>query len=158
VPDRWHSAKKENNYLTVLLTPFSSLTLSFLPSSLPAPPRLSARRRDSLPAAAPSARRRGLPTSAPCCGRAPGARRAPHTQAPTRLLAAAAARRAGLLGRARRAVCPPPPRGRARRTPSLVAPPPRHRRYKLCVFILFICVFIGVFMNLCMFICCVFIS
>jgi hypothetical protein len=125
-----------------------------------------------------------VPAAAPLC---PPPRRLPATAAsPRRLPAVAASRRRPLAAApCRRVPCPlrPPrscvvPSAAVRRVPSarplpavvLAAPArsshrrlaARHRRYKLGVFILFICVFIcvfiWVFMNLCMFICCVFIS
>lgn len=96
---------QEINYPTVLLSPFSSLTLSSFSS-------FSARRRACcppprrLPAAAPSP---AVALSAPPHVGTPR----PPTQAPARLLAAAATRRAG-----------PPPHGRARhaRRTRLAAP------------------------------------
>jgi hypothetical protein len=123
VPAIWHSAKSGNKQPAVLLSPFSSLTLSsfsFFSAATPSPAATpSARRR----AAAPSRRspRRALPTrrAGPSRRRAgcPSPRRhaaAPRpTQAPARLLAAAATRRVG-----------PPPHGRARhaRRTRLAAP------------------------------------
>jgi hypothetical protein len=164
VPDRWHSAKKENIYPTVLLSPFSSLTLSsFL--------LLCPRRRDSLPAAAPLCpppRRLHAVAASP---RRPlaAAVRPEHATPPTLRRPPACSPRRPLVAPGSSVV---PAAPSARPLPAAVPAAParssrrrlaaHHRRYKLCVLILFICVFIcvfiWVFMNLCMFICCVFIS
>jgi hypothetical protein len=130
--------------------------------SLPAAAPFSARRRAicppprRLPVVAPSARRRAVcslprpphagPLPRPCARSTPR----PPTQAPARLLAVPgpSAVPSALSARPLPAAVPAAPARSSRR--RLAA---RHRRYKLCVFILFICVFICVFMILCMFIC-----
>jgi hypothetical protein len=142
----------------ITIRPFFFL-LSLLSRSLPSffsarvaatlcpPPRLCARHCVVCP---PSRPPHAGPLPRPCARSTP---RPPHSGARP------PARRGGHSSRRAPRPCPPrrlpapsprpcPPHPLARRAAA------RHRRYKLCVFTLFICVF----MNLCMFICCVFIS
>jgi hypothetical protein len=120
VPDRWHSAKKENKLLA--RSSSSPLALSVTPRRLPAaasaPPRAGNSQRPCSP----------IPARAPRRGRARPARRAPPTRAPARPLAAAATHRAGPLCTPAPSPRPCPPRPLARR--ATASPPATVSRYK----------------------------
>jgi hypothetical protein len=149
VPVRGHSAKSENKLsdcssFSFFLFSHALFSLARMPAATPVtrrravcpPPRC-------LPAVLAPPHAGPLPRS---CSRSTPC---PLTQAPAHLLAAAATRRAGPLGAPAHSPRPCPPRPPHPLTRRVAASPHATvARYKLYVFILFICMFICMFMIL----------